>query len=59
MEQVQNVNVYGHYTLSIPPNPHKERLLDDLRLLNVTRQTLFPGIDESALEITQRYSRAP
>ena len=59
VEQVQNVNVYGHYTLSIPPNQHKARLLDDLRLLNVNRQTLFPGIDESAREITQRYSQTP
>ena len=56
VQQVQNVNVYGHYKLAIPPKLDKERLIADLRLLNVTRQTLFPGIDESAQEITQRYS---
>ena len=56
VEQVKNVNVYGHYELSIPPKPHKDRLLEDLRLLNVTRQTLFPSIDESSKEITHRYT---
>ena len=59
VEKVQNMNVYRHYTLSIPPKENKKRFLDDLRLLNVTRQTLFPGIDESAKEIEQRYSRLP
>ncbi len=59
VEQIPNVNVYAHYSLKVPPKPHKERLLDDLRLLNVTRQTLFPGIDESAQEIKQKYSRTP
>ena len=57
VQKVQNVNVYGHYTLSIPPEENKKQFLDDLRLLNITRQTLFPGIDESAQEIEQRYSR--
>ena len=57
VEQMQNVNVYGHYQLSIPGNQPKKQVLDDLRLLNVTRQTLFPGIDESAQEITQKYSQ--
>ena len=31
VEKVQNVNVYSHYTLSIPPNQLKERILEDLR----------------------------
>ena len=56
VEKAVNVNVYGHYTFSIPPGEHKPQLLDDLRLLNITRQSLLPGLDESSREITHRYT---
>ena len=49
---------YSHYVLEVP-HGQKDTLLDDLRLLNVTRETLFPSIDESASAITQQYLRRP
>ncbi len=46
--------VYDHYPLTIPQDC-KDSISDVLRLLNITRETLFPGLDESASEITERY----
>lgn len=47
--------VYGHYTLTVP-SENKQYLMNDLRLLNITRESLFPGLDEAAKAITQRYA---
>ena len=46
--------VYAHYTPTIPPSS-KEGILRELGLLNITRETLFPGLDESARAITEAY----
>lgn len=48
--------VYGHFMLRIP-HVRKKHILEELRLLNITRETLFPGLDESASAITRRYFR--
>jgi len=50
-----NTPVYNHYMLTIPKDCRK-RILDELKLLNVARETLFPGLDEAARAITSRYS---
>ena len=49
-----NIPVYAHYT-PIIPGSSKESILRELRLLNITRETLFPGLDESAKAITETY----
>ena len=46
--------VYGHHVLRIP-YARKTDLLDDLSMLNVRLETLFPGIDQTARTITQSY----
>lgn len=51
-----DIPVYAHYTLLIP-SACKVRILADLELLNITRETLFPGLDESAAAITNRYRK--
>ena len=48
------IPVYDHYTLEVPHN-NKEEILEELRLLNFTPEALFPGLDESAKEIMDRY----
>ena len=48
------IPVYAHYTPTIPAGS-KEGILRQLRLLNITRETLFPGLDESARAITDSY----
>ena len=45
--------VYDYSTLEIP-NEYKHNLLNELRLLNISRETLFPGLDEAAKTVTQR-----
>ena len=52
----REIPVYGHYKLTVP-QAHKAALLADLQLLNVTRETLFPGVDETAAAITRHYCR--
>ena len=47
------IPVYDYSTLEIP-NEHKQQLLNELRLLNISRETLFPGLDEAAKAVTQR-----
>ena len=49
------IPLYDHTTFEIPVDARK-RILDELRLLNITREALFPGLDEAAKAITARYS---
>ena len=56
-QQSQKINKDGH----IPPTlevsrDHKRQILGELRLLNVTRETLYPGLDEAAKAVTQHHS---
>ncbi len=46
--------LYGHFVLKVP-HSRKQLFLDELRLLNITSETLFPGLDEAARSITRRY----
>ena len=54
-EKNDRIPVYAHYKLSIPSGK-KSDLLKDLQLMNITHETLFPGLDSSAAAITARYS---
>ncbi len=49
------IPVYDHYVLSVPAE--KKRLIsEDLRLLNITRESLYPGLDEAAKAVIERFS---
>lgn len=50
------IPIYDHFTL-IVRNENKGRILDELHLLNITRESLFPGLDEAAKAITQVHSK--
>ena len=50
----QHIPIYSHSLLTLPLG-QKESALRDLRLLNVTRETLFPSVDEAATAVTQQY----
>ena len=43
----KNTPVYDHYKLIVPA-ASKKKILDELRLLNIKREVLFPGLDEAA-----------
>ena len=48
------IPVYAHYKLTIS-GKHRNRIREDLQLLNVTRETLFPGLDSSAKSVSDTY----
>ena len=50
-----DIPVYDYYTLKVPCGS-KQDIMNDLSLLNITRESLFPGLDEATKAITQRYS---
>ena len=50
----QHIPIYSHSLLTLP-QAQKGSVLDDLRLLNVTRETLLPSVDEAASAVTQQY----
>ena len=47
------IPIYDHSTLEVAKE-HKQQILHELRLLNVSRETLYPGLDEAAKAVTQR-----
>ena len=48
--------LYAHYQLTIPSRA-KPRIVEELRMLDITRESLFPGLDESANAVNEFYSR--
>ena len=53
-QKIPNIHIYAHYTLTIPRGA-KCRIRDDLELINIKREILYPGLDESAKAITDQY----
>ena len=45
--------VYAHYKLSVS-GENKRHILAELRSMNITREKLFPGLDVSAKDITEK-----
>ena len=60
-EVISNFNVgvpiYNHYKLTVPLGS-KESVLRHLELSNLTRETMFPGLDESAKAVNRRFSES-
>ena len=48
--------VYDHYKLTVPADC-KQDILKELLLLNVTRETLYPGLDEATQAVMERHKR--
>ena len=46
----QGIPIYAHYTITVPSDA-KRGIMSDLEMLNVTRETLFPGLDSSAAAV--------
>ena len=49
-----DIPVYEHYPLTVPKNK-KKAMMKDLSLLNITRESLFPGLDSATEAITDHY----
>ena len=50
----KDIPVYAHYRLDIPWES-KPDILEDLKILNVTEETLYPGLDAAARAVTDAY----
>ena len=50
------IPAYDHQKLVVPAGS-KGEILKELELLRVTRETLYPSLDETAKAVTQRYDR--
>ena len=53
LELNKNTPVYHHYKLTVPATA-KKNILEELELLNVKREVLFPSLDEAAAAIVKR-----
>ena len=51
----RGIPVYDYYPL-IVPSENKQAILEDLRLLNTTRESLYPGLDEAATAVMGKFS---
>ena len=50
----KGIPTYAHYKLTISGDC-KDSIMKQLQLLNITRETLFPGLDSSATSVTDTY----
>ncbi len=50
----RDIPAYAHFTPTVP-SERKCGLLKDLQRLNITRETLFPGLDESARAVKESH----
>ncbi len=55
LDSTSGVPIYGHHIWEIPTGD-KESVLEVLGLVNITRETLLPSLDESAKAIIDAYS---
>lgn len=54
LEWNKGIPTYGHFVCTLEREA-KERISEELRLLNVTRESLYPGLDEAARSVTDAY----
>ena len=55
LEWNSDIPIYDYYQVRVPA-ASKEDILRQLELLNVTRETLFPGLDEATLAVMRRHA---
>ena len=47
------IPIYDHSMLEVP-SANKQQIVNELRVLNISRETLYPGLEETANAVTQR-----
>ena len=53
----EDIPVYDYYPLKVC-GERKTRILEELELLNISRETLYPGLQEAAKAVNERFSVA-
>lgn len=54
LDRTPGTPVYAHYMLTVPGGSKKD-IKEDLQTVNITQETLFPGLEESAQAVMTRY----
>lgn len=49
--------IFDHYALDVA-DKDKDPIIEELSLLNITRETLFPGLDEAAKAVKGRFDKS-
>ena len=52
--KTKNIPLYSHFPRRISQES-KDTLIEDLRVLNVSQETMYPSLDTSATEVERRY----
>ena len=55
LEWNAGIPTYGYFVIKVT-GENKVRISEELQLLNVTRESLYPGLDEAAKSVTDAYS---
>lgn len=55
-EWTTDLPLYHHYTIAVPGGS-KSAISQELAMFNITRETMFPGLDEAARAVTDYYRR--
>ena len=55
LEWNAGIPTYGHFVFEVK-GENKGRISEDIELLNVTGETLYPGLEEAAKSVTDAYS---
>ena len=58
LKSVSNTPLYCHYTLSVKSEV-KQKIREELSLVNITRESLFPGLDSAAQAVTKFHADGP
>ena len=56
LECNEGTPIYDYYVLKVPQD-YKRQIIKDLSLLNITPETLYPGLDETARAVAHRYTQ--
>ncbi len=56
LKWTRDLPLYHHYILTVPGG-YKSAIYAELATLNITRETMFPGLEEAAKTVTERYRR--
>ncbi len=54
LEVNPNIPVYDHHVLTVPAE-YKDSIMEELTLANITKESLFPGLDSSATSVVSYY----
>ena len=55
LEKNPGIPVYAYYKLDVGKCRHKTNMIRELKMLNISKETLRPGLDSAAQAVTEKY----